>query len=156
MPDIPQALADRLREEGDRVIEFFKHLTRDQWRVLVYPQEGDWSMHHLLAHFVSSEIGRKELICNVYNDGKGAPPDFEIDHFNQREVKKFSAESDDDLLNRFTQERTRLIEHVSVMSPQDLERIGNDPYLGEVALAEMIKLTYRHLQIHLRDARKFL
>jgi len=156
MPVTPQVLANRLREEGDRVIEFFKHLTRDQWGVLVYPQKSDWSMHHLLAHFVSSEIGRKELIFNVYNDGKGAPPDFEIDHFNQREVKKFSAESDDDLLNRFTQERTQLIEHVSVMSPQDLERIGNDPYLGEVALAEMIKLTYRHLQIHLRDARKFL
>jgi len=156
MPDIPQALANRLREEGDRVIEFFKHLTRDQWGVIVYPQKSDWSMHHLLAHFVSSEIGRKELILNVYNDGKGAPTDFEIDHFNKQEVEKFSAESNDDLLNWFSQERAELIEQVSGMSPQDLNRIGNDPYLGEVVLLEMIRLTYRHLQIHLRDARQFL
>jgi hypothetical protein len=156
MPDIPQALANRLREEGDRVIEFFNHLMRDQWGVLVYRQKSDWSMHHLLAHFLSSEIGRKELIFNVYNDGKGAPIDFEIDHFNQQEIEKFSAQSNDDLLNRFRQVRAQLIEHVSIMSAQDLERIGNDPYLGVVALSEMIKLTYRHLQIHLRDARQFL
>ncbi len=113
-------------------------------------------MHHLLAHFVSSEIGRNELIDNVYNRGNGAPANFEIDPFNQIEVEMFSTETNDDLLSRFTQERTHLIEHVSVMSPQDLERMGNYPYLGEVTLSEMIKLTYRHLQIHLRDARRWL
>lgn len=156
MPDTPQALADRLREEGVRVVEFFNHLSHEQWGVLIYPQESDWSLHHLLAHFVSSEIGRKELIINVYNGGKGAPPDFEIDLFNQREVERLSAKSDDDLLQRFNQERTVLIEHISAMSAQDLERVGNDPYLGEVALSEMIKLTYRHLHIHLRDARRYL
>jgi len=156
MPVTTQALANRLREEGDRVLDFFNHLTNDQWGILVYPQESDWSMHHLLAHFVSSEIGRNELIVNVYNSGKGAPPDFEIDPFNQIEVGKFSAESTDNLLNRFAQERAHLIELVSAMSPQGLKQIGNDPYLGEVALSEMIKLTYRHLQIHLRDARQCL
>ena len=152
----PQVLANRLREEGDKVVEFFSHLTQDQWGVLIYPQKSNWSMHHVLAHFVSSEIGRSELIDNVYNRGNGAPNNFEIDSFNQLEVERFSSESNDDLICRFTQERGHLIEHVLGMTPEDLERIGNDPYLGEVALSEMIKLTYRHLQIHLRDARQCL
>jgi len=156
MPITPQALANRLREEGDRVTEFFNHLTRDQWRVHIYPLESDWSLHHLLAHFVSSEIGRNELIFDVQHGGKGAPIDFEIDHFNRMEVEKYSAESDDELLFRYAQERAHLVEHVSAMSMQDLHRIGNDPYLGEVPLSDMIKLTYRHLQIHLRDARRVL
>jgi len=152
----PQVLANRLREEGDKVVEFFSHLTQDQWGVLIYPQKSNWSMHHVLAHFVSSEIGRSELIDNVYNRGNGAPTNFKIDSFNQLEVERFSSESNDDLICRFTQERGHLIEHVLGMTPEDLERIGNDPYLGEVALSEMIKLTYRHLQIHLRDARQCL
>jgi hypothetical protein len=152
----PHVLANRLREEGDRVVEFFNNLTQDQWGMLIYPQKSNWSMHHLLAHFVSSEIGRSELIDNVYNRGNGAPNNFEIDSFNQLEVAKFSCESTDDLIIRFIQERNHLIEHVSGMTPLDLERVGNDPYLGEVALTEMIKLTYRHLQIHLRDARRCL
>jgi hypothetical protein len=156
MPDTPLVLADRLREEGDRVVDFFIHLSKEQWGILVYPQESDWSLHHLLAHIVSSEIGRNELVINIYHGGKGAPLDFEIDPFNQLEVKRLSVESNDDLLKRFDQERTNLIHLISAMSLQDLERTGNDPYLGEVALLEMIKLTYRHLQIHLRDARRCL
>jgi hypothetical protein len=152
----PQILANRLREEGERVEKFFYSLTQEQWCTLVYPQESDWSMHHLLAHFVSSENGRNELIVNVYNGGKGAPSDFQIDLFNQREVERLSIEANDKLLQCFNQQRSTLIEHISSMSPADLERIGNDPFLGEVALSEMIKLTYRHIQIHLRDARRYL
>ena len=72
MPDSPKSLADRLRVEGSRVVEFFNRLSLDQWGMLVYPQESDWSFHQLLAHFVSAEIGRKELIVNICDGGKGA------------------------------------------------------------------------------------
>jgi hypothetical protein len=154
MPDSSQALADRLRTEGRRVIDFFNQLSQEQWDVIIYPGQGDWNMHHLLAHFVSAEIGRKELIVNVNNGGSGAPAHFDIDSFNQSEVEKFSLLSTPDLLRRFTQERAELAEYVGIMSEKGLGRIGNDPYLGEVSLIEMIKLTYRHLQIHLRDARR--
>ena len=156
MPDTPHSLADRLREEGGRVVNFFNHLSIDQWGILIYPQESDWSFHQLLAHFVSAEISRKELIINTCAGGKGAPPDFEIDSFNQREVERLSAQSNEYLLRIFTQERADLIKLISAMSSRDLERVGRDPYLGEVPLLEMIRLTYRHLQIHLREARLFL
>ena len=156
MPDSPKSLADRLRVEGSRVVEFFNRLSLDQWGMLVYPQESDWSFHQLLAHFVSAEIGRKELIVNICDGGKGAALDFEIDAFNHREVEKLSAQPSDYLLRRFAEERNSLIEFVSAISLQDLERSGNDPYLGETSLSEMIKLTYRHLQIHLRDVRERL
>jgi hypothetical protein len=156
MTETPQSLAERLRGEGGRVVDFFNHLSRGQWGIHDYPQETEWSFHQLLAHFVSSEIARKELIINIYQGGKGAPPDFEIDAFNQSEVEKLSAETDDGLLQRFSRERAILIELVSGMSGEDLEIIGNDPFLGAVALSEMIKLTYRHLQIYMRDARQYL
>jgi hypothetical protein len=156
MPDRVQVLADHLRTEGSRVVEFFNHLDHEQWGVLIYPGQDGWNLHHLLAHFVSAEIGRMELIANVYNGGQGAPRDFDIDSFNQVEVERLSLESADDLIRRFTQERARLVEFVSSMEEQGLGKIGNDPYLGEVSLIEMIKLTYRHLQIHLRDARRYL
>lgn len=152
----PQVLADRLREEGSRVIDFFNQLNPDQWGVLIYPDQSDWNLHHLLAHFVSAEIGRKELIIDVYNGGSGAPEDFEIDEFNHLEVQRLSEESNERLLARFNQERMELISHVSSMTKYNLQQLGNDPYLGKVALQEMIKLTYRHLQIHLRDARRCL
>jgi len=147
MADTPLSLSDRLRVEGGRVVDFFNHLS---------PQESKWSFHELLAHFVSSEIAHRELIINIYQGGNGAPLGFEINTFNQSEVEKFSAESDDGLLQRFSRERLNLIELVSGMSGEDLEIIGNDPFLGTIALSEIIKLNYRHLQIHIRDARQYL
>jgi hypothetical protein len=156
MPDNAQALADRLHEEGRRVVKFFNQLTPEQWKVVIYPQQSDWTMHHLLAHFVSAEIGRQELVENVYNGGEGAPQQFDIDRFNQIEVERLSKQSSQDLIRSFTQRREKLVKLVSSMSEQELNRVGRDPYLGQVGLIEMIKLTYLHLQIHLRDARRCL
>ena len=156
MVDTPRALADRLREEGARVIDFFNNLSLEQWESFVYKQDGNWSLHDLLAHFVSAEIGRQKLIIDIASGGKGAPPVFEIDRFNQQEVDRFSSQSNSNLLSLYTQERMHLVEFVAAMQLEDLDRIGNDPFLGEVPLREIIKLTYRHLQIHLRDTRRRL
>jgi hypothetical protein len=156
MPDTPQALADRLREEGARVFDFFNNLTKVQWEVQVYPSDSDWSLHHLLAHFTSSEIGRKTLIQYVLSGGEGASPDFNIDIYNKQEVEHFIGKSNSFLLQLFLKERAELATLVSGLEFDDLKRKGNDPYLGTVPLLEIIKLTYRHLQIHLRDARRCL
>jgi hypothetical protein len=156
MSDTPQALADRLNEEGTRVIDFFNNLSLEQWESIGNKQDGNWTMHDLLAHFVSAESGRQKLIVDISSGGKGAPPDFEIDRFNQQEVDRLSSKSNANLLSLFSLERMHLVEIVAAMKLEDLDRIGNDPFLGEVPLREIIKLTYRHLQIHLRDARRRL
>jgi len=156
MPDTPQAMADRLREEGARVFDFFNILSKDHWEVQVYPPDSDWSLHHLLAHFTSSELGRITLVQSVLSGGEGASSDFDIDIFNQREVEKLLDEPNSYLLELFFKARTELITIVTGLEKDDLNRIGYDPYLGAVSLLEIIKLTYRHLQIHLRDARRCL
>jgi uncharacterized damage-inducible protein DinB len=154
MPDTPQALAIRLREEGARVIDFFNDLSKEQWDRSIYIEGTVWTIHDLLAHFVSAEFGRKKLIIDVASGGNGAPPDFEIDKFNQQEVERLSVESNSKLIHRFKLGRNQLVKFVSALRQEDLDIVGNDPFLGEVPLTEIIKLTYRHLQIHLRDARR--
>ena len=156
MPDTVQSLADRLRDDGGRVMEFFSNLTPQQWEIPVYEQNGSWTFHHLLAHFVSAEIGRKELIINVAAGGEGAPVGFIIDDFNKQDVDRLSTESNPHLMELFFMERSSLARFVSSLDVKKLELIGNDPFLGAVPLLEMIKLTYLHLQIHLRDARRCL
>ena len=156
MSDTGQSLADRLREEGGRVMVFFNNLSPEQWEIQVYKQDPAWTIHHLLAHFVSAEIGRNELVITVSSGGEGAPIGFNIDRFNKQDVDRLSKESHSHLLELFIIERSSLASFVSSLGNDDLERIGNDPFLGAVPLIEMIKLTYRHLQIHLRDARRCL
>lgn len=156
MPDTAQLLADRLHREGGRVVDFFNRLSGEQWNVRIYPQTGEWRMHDLLAHIVSAEIGRNDLIKSIAMGGEGAPTGFDIDKYNHEEVEKLSCESDAYLLELFSQQREELSRFVSELEVADLERIGNDPFLGKAPLVEIIKLTYLHLQIHLRDARRYL
>jgi hypothetical protein len=156
MADTSEFLADRLRTEGARVIDFFNRLTLEQWAVIIYQEDNKWTLHDLLAHFVSSEIGHLKLIIDIAGGGSGAPPGFDINRFNQGQVDRLALESNSNLLIIFSQERTKLIEFVRELSQVELDRIGNDPFLGEVPLSEIIKLNYRHLQIHLRDARRCL
>lgn len=156
MPDTAQSLANRLHEEGLRVVDFFNTLSEEQWGNLVYQNGTGWNMHHLLAHFVSAEKGRFELIRDVSSGGTGAPAGFDIDAFNLRDVQRLLGQSHQSLLELFSKERSRLIALISSLGTTDLERVGNDPFLGQVPLVDMIKLTYRHLQIHLRDMRRCL
>jgi uncharacterized damage-inducible protein DinB len=156
MPATAQLLADRLHSEGGRVMDFFNQLSAEQWKAPIYPQAGDWRMHELLAHIVSAEIGRKELIMSIARGGEGAPPGFDIDQFNQEEVEKLSRETDSYLLELFSRQRDELCRFVAKLEPAALERTGNDPFLGKAPLVEIIRLTYLHLQIHLRDARRCL
>ena len=156
MADTSEFLADRLRAESARVIDFFNHLTLEQWAVILYQDHNKWTLHDLLAHFVSSEIGHSKLIIDIARGGSGAPAGFDIDRFNQDQVDRLAMEADSNLLKIFSQERAKLIEFVGELSQVELDRIGNDPFLGEVPLSEIIKLNYRHLQIHLRDARRCL
>ena len=156
MPDTAQSIADRLHEEGSRVVDFFNSLSDEQWGNLVYQHGSEWTMHHVLAHFASAERGRLELIWDVSTGGQGAPDGFDIDAFNFSEVQRLLGQSNHSLLELFTQERSRLVALVSSLQATHLERVGNDPFLGQVPLVDMIKLTYRHLQIHLRDMRRCL
>lgn len=45
---------------------------------------------------------------------------------------------------------------VASFTEEDLQKQGRHPFLGLTTLAEMVKMVYRHNQIHLRDLRKSL
>ncbi len=156
MTQSPEYLANRLREEGAKMMEYFNQLTPAQWEARIYPQDGEWTFHHLLAHFVSAERGRRELISNILSGGVGVPDDFDTQDYNRDEVELLVRSPVESLMSQFLSERSKIISIVSGMQSLDLERIGKDPFLGQAPLAEIIKLTYRHLQIHMREVRSYL
>jgi hypothetical protein len=156
MPESPERLAERLVSENQRTLEFFRALTPEQWDCVVYSQGPVWTARHLLAHFVSAEQALKRLIEDVYAGGAGAPEDLDIDGFNAGEVAELVKCTPEELLQEFDLSRQACVALVRAMQPADLENTGRHPFLGWVALEDMIKLLYRHDQIHLRDLRRLL
>jgi hypothetical protein len=154
--DTPQSLADRLLEDGQKTSLFFENLSPEQWQTVVYMEGSHWTIRQVLAHFVSSEVSFNRLLENILAGGAGTPEDFDIDVYNERKVAQLHNSTVDELLHQYRQARQSNVTLVSSLSPQDLTRQGRHPFLGVAPLPDMIKLIYRHNQIHLRDVRRLL
>jgi len=154
MPESPAFLAERLRVEGEKVAAYFAALTGDQWPQVVYSEGAEWKVRDVLAHFVSVEKSILKLFESIYSGGGGASEDFSIDRFNAGEVTKLAEMSPADLLAQYKEARAGMIAWVAGLSESDLQKTGRHPFLGVTSLGEMIKMVYRHNQIHLREMRR--
>jgi hypothetical protein len=154
MPDSPEHLARRLMDEGEKVRDYFMNMPENSWENLVYSDGAHWSVRQLLAHFASAEISMGRLVNNIVAGGAGTPEDFDIDVYNDRKVRELDGKSPDELIDQFSDARQANAHTVSRLSQNDLGRTGRHPFLGVTTLSEIIKMIYRHNQIHLRDLRK--
>ena len=156
MPDTPVFLANRLEKEGKKTLAFFQALTSEQWDQIVYTSGSPWSARDVLAHFVSSEHGFGLLVNNIANGGSGTAEDFDLDDYNEEEVVALKRVRQTELMNRFVSNRQKTVDIVAGLDQDDLARTGQHPFLGVAPLADIIKLIYRHNQIHQRELRKLL
>lgn len=149
-------LAERLKVEGAKTVAFFEALTDNQWLVMVYADGENWSIRNVLAHFVTSEQSFARLFANISAGGAGAPENFNIDRYNAAQQVQTREQSPQMLLAQFKFVRADMVAWVSALSANDLQKMGRHPFLGVTSLAEMIKMIYRHNQLHVRDLRQVL
>jgi len=156
MPDTPEFLTERLTTEGQKIAAFFDALAPEQWKILVYTEGEQWTLRNVLAHFVMAEKGFLKLFANIRDGGPGAAEDFDIDRYNASQQEKTRELSPAELLEGFRAVRAEMAALVASLTEEDLQKQGRHPFLGLTTLAEMVKMVYRHNQIHLRDLRKLL
>jgi hypothetical protein len=156
MNDTPSRLADKLEAEGAKTLEIFRALLPDQWELTVYTDGSAWTIRQLLAHFVTAEAGILRLIDNIIEGGTGSPENFDINRFNEKEVSAVGDEHPNSLLRQYEHTRRVTIEMVRNLQAEDLVRVGRHPFLGPAPVVDIVKLIYRHNQIHQRDFRKLL
>lgn len=156
MPDTPGHLSLRLRTEGEKTLDFFRDLSSEHWGRTVYSEGSTWKVEHILAHFVSTERGLLALVRNILSGGSGSPHDFDLNAYNERKVARLIETPRHDLMKMFAELREETASVVAGLNEEDLQRRGRHPFLGVVPLVDIIKMIYRHHQIHLRDVRKII
>ena len=154
MSDTPEFLVERLNADGEKMAGFFAGLKPEDWSRPVYGEGEGWTVRDVLAHFVSVERSFLRLFENVLAGGSGAPDDFSIDRFNNAEVAGMAGADPQALLSDYRAARAAMAAWVRARKPEELEIRGRHPFLGPTSLADMIKMVYRHNQIHLRDLRR--
>ena len=154
MPDSPAHLSERMLSEGQKTLEFFRALTPEQWGLTIYTEGSDWAVRDVLAHFVAAESGMARLVENILSGGAGTPEDFNLNAYNERKVAGFKGVSTEELLAQFASLRENSAALARRLSPEDLLKTGRHPWLGVAAIADILKMMYRHNQIHQRDIRR--
>jgi hypothetical protein len=149
-------LVERLRAEGEKTVLFFRSLSAEQWERTVYTEGSIWKVRDVLAHFMTAEKGFLGLFRDILKNGPGVKQDFDIDRFNASQQKKAKDFSKSQLIEQFIGVRAEMVAFVNGLSDSDLQKKGRHPFLEEATLAEMIKMVYRHNQIHYRDIRKLI
>jgi hypothetical protein len=150
-------LADSLESEGRKTVEFWRGLTPAQLQAQIYTDGLGWKAHDLLAHFVEVEGSIIKIIRRIAEGGEGVPADFDINRWNARHTTAMSAEHDDAwLIDEFARRRAENAAWVRRLAPEQLERRGRHPALGETEVKHMLKLIYIHLQGHVRDIKRAL
>lgn len=156
MTETPAFLAERLKTEGEKMVEFFAALNDAQWRQEVYTEGSTWTVRNVLSHFVTAERGFVTLFEQIRQGGPGASEDFSVDRYNASHQKRTRDLTPGELLEQYRAVRAEMTAWVSGLDEADLGKTGRHPFLGMTTLAEMIKMIYRHNQIHYRDLRKSL
>ncbi|OGO31098.1 MAG: hypothetical protein A2Z16_15565 [Chloroflexi bacterium RBG_16_54_18] len=154
MTESPTYIAGRMQVGGNKTLEFFRELTPDQWGAIMYTEGSVWTVREVLAHFVSAESGMTRLVESILTGGPGAPEDFDLNAYNERKVASLKNASTDELLGHFTLLREKSTALAANLSPDDLTKTGRHPWLGMASIADILKMMYRHNQIHLRDIRR--
>ena len=149
-------LADKLKTEGEKFIEFFSGLNESQWQQEVYTEGEMWTIRNVLSHFVTSERGLVKLFEQIRQGGAGAAEDFSIDRYNASQQAKTKDLSPVELLEQYKEVRANSVAWVSGLKDEELEIKGRHPFLGETVLREMVKMLYIHNQLHYRDLKKSL
>lgn len=156
MSDTPEFLVERLKADGEKMAEFFAGLGQEDWARAVYGEGDGWTVRDVLAHFVSTERSFLRLFENILAGGSGVPDDFSIDRFNNAEVARMADADPRSLLADYRAARAAMAAWVGERKLEELDIQARHPYLGPTSLADMIKMVYRHNQIHLRDLRRQL
>ena len=156
MPETPTSLAERLKTEGEKATAYFAELNDEQWQTEVYTEGDTWTIRSILAHFVTSERGLLKLFESVRQGGPGASDDFSIDRYNAHQQEKTKNLTAPELLEQFAEVRAETVKWTSELSQEDLAIEGHHPFMGQVTLAEMLKMIYLHNQLHFRDLRKLV
>ena len=110
----------------------------------------------ILSHPVSAERKFLDFFKNMLTSRKGLSEDFEINNFNNVEVKLMKEFTPDELIRYFSDAREMMSDWANQVSADELEITGNHPAMGEAKLGEMIKMVYLHNIMHLCDIKEVI
>ncbi len=140
----PQSLA-----ENRRLLDgYIQTLTDEEMRRS--PGEGLYSGREVIAHLAGANRGMTRLMQQM---AAGQQPrlkaDYNNDYYNLRQQEKRAGMSVDQLLAELDETHRDLLTLIEMLRPEDLDKRGDHPTLGDATVLQVLQVITTHEQDHI-------
>jgi hypothetical protein len=154
MSDRSSQLAEKLMNEGERTLGFFRGLLKETWDKRIFEDGAQWTVREVFEHLIVSEESLRKLFAQVVAGGKGASESFDIDRFNREHTGRLASLQREDLFQRYDISRRQTVEFTRILSHEQLALRGRHPAMGDSSVEDMLKMVYLHHAMHVRDVKR--
>ena len=147
------ALRKQLETHNAELLVMLGSLQPEQMQSAVYAHgtAAEWTVHALLAHMANAAEGMLQIAQAVARGGNPVPEDWDVDRWNQSQVRKHAAEPAASLISRIQKAHVGWIEFVEVVSDLELERMGRHPIGRTLSVKQMVQTHALHQVQHIRE-----
>ena len=147
------ALRKQLETHHAELLVMLGSLQPEQMHSAVYAHgtAAEWTVQALLAHMANAAEGMLQIAQAVARGGNPVPEDWDVDRWNQSQVRKDAAEPAASLISRIQKAHASWIEFVGVVSDLELERMGRHPIGRTLSVKQMVQTHALHQVQHIRE-----
>jgi uncharacterized damage-inducible protein DinB len=133
------------------LVSVLDELELEQWEKTVYTEHADWTVKDLFGHLMDSERSMTRLVETIKEGGEGVPPDFDLNRWNARTIRKTTDLTTDEIRSEMITNRGRLLEMLYDMPDEDWTKKGRHGSLKVMSVEEILNQIADHENEHLRD-----
>lgn len=149
-------LKNDLTQAREDLLGLFSSIDEIEWTTVVYSEGQVWTVAHILGHLTGAEASMTRLIEMIRDGGEGVPPDFDLQRWNARGIKKTSDKSPQDLIAAMSINRVRLFTLIDEMQDEDFSKSGRHGSLRIMTIQEILEQIANHERHHVQDIREAL
>lgn len=120
----------------------------------VWAEGGTWTARELISHVAYAEAGMRPLIAGGVAGNAPVPPaDFDIDRYNEGNLRRARAQTIPELLARLGDSREETLRLLAPLTASDLDRPVRHPVAGPTTVEGIFRIIAYHERLHAKDLR---
>jgi len=147
--DPVRAIIAKLEDDYQRLRETIAGVPETR---LTSSSTGDgWSAREILAHLANAEREHREVAKAILDGRTFELANFDLDRWNQAGVARRARQDVRAILDDLEAEHRAMIAFAAALSPEELEKKGRHPALGELSVRKLLRIVGLHQRMHQRE-----
>lgn len=123
----------------------------------VWAEGGTWTARELIGHVAYAEAGMQPLIAGGVAGRAPVPPvDFDIDRYNEGNLRRARAQTIPELLTRLDASRQETLRLLAPLTASELDLPVRHPVAGPTTVEGVFRIIAYHERLHAKDLRASL